>query len=178
MKQGSGEPKTENHSELQRAADRSSPGKHHSVGVYLAILFAVAFILLLLSYFMQQRNNAEVISGLRDSASAVENLQQLQDSNKKLSTQVGQLQDESDKLQSQLTGAQSSLQESQNELSAMDLLWQISKLYASRRYTACRKAIAKMEELNLSQYLPDKSVNSFQQESPLSEYQRIADALN
>jgi hypothetical protein len=51
---------------LQHEADRVRPRPKVSVLGYITILFAAAFALLLLSYFMQQRNNEEVISGLRN----------------------------------------------------------------------------------------------------------------
>ena len=38
---------------LQHEAEHASPGKRNSVLIYLVILFAAAFLLLLLSYFMQ-----------------------------------------------------------------------------------------------------------------------------
>jgi len=163
---------------LQQEADRVRPLKRHSVGIYVAILFAVAFFFLFLSYFMQQRNNEAVISGLRDSVSAVQSLQQLQDSNTALQQQVYELTALTESLQDNLTQTSGSLDSANKKLDAMDLLWQVSKLYATRRYTACRSAIAKMEELHLSQYLPDTVTNSFQSESPLSEYQRIVTALD
>ena len=163
---------------LQQEADRVKPIKRHSVGLYVAILFAVAFFLLLLSYFMQQRNNEEVISGLRDSVSAVESLQQLQDSNTALREQVNELNTLTENLQDSLTETGSALSSAEKELEAMDIFWQISKLYATRKYTACRSAIAKMEELNLSQYLSDEVSNGFQSESPMSEYERIVNALD
>ena len=45
------------------------PGKNTSVFTYLAILFAAAFLLLLLAYFIQQRNSEVAIDGLKDSLS-------------------------------------------------------------------------------------------------------------
>ncbi|SMC56987.1 hypothetical protein [Papillibacter cinnamivorans] len=163
---------------LQQEAERVRPVKRHSVGVYVAVLFAVAFFFLFLSYFMQQRNNEAVISGLRDSVSAVQSLQQLQDSNTALQQQVYELSALNQSLQDNLTETDSSLDLANKKLDAMDLLWQISKLYSTRKYTSCRNAIAKMEELDLSQYLPATATNSFQSESPLSEYQRIVKALD
>lgn len=177
----SSDPKPESKSNiyyLQQEAERVRPIKRHSVGIYVAVLFAVAFIFLLLSYFMQQRNNEAVISGLQDSVSAVQSLQQLQDSNTSLQQQVYELTALNQSLQDKLTESDDSLVFANKKLDAMDLLWQISKLYATRRYTACRSAIAMMEELDLSQYLPDTTTNSFQTESPLSEYQRIVKALD
>lgn len=163
---------------LQQAADRTKPLRRQSVGIYISVLFAIAFFLLLLSYFMQQRNNEEVISGLRDSVSAVQGLQQLQDSNTSLQQQVYELTVLTDSLQDALTETTRAVESAKHELDAMDLLWQISKLYATKRYTACRSAIGKMEELDLSRYLSDTVTNSYQTESPLSEYLRIVKALD
>ena len=50
---------------LQHEAEHAKPHKKVSVMGYLTILFAAAFLLLLLSYFMQQRANEQAISGLQ-----------------------------------------------------------------------------------------------------------------
>ena len=50
---------------LQHEAEHARPHKKVSVMGYLTILFAAAFLLLLLSYFMQQRANEQAISGLQ-----------------------------------------------------------------------------------------------------------------
>ena len=54
---------------LQHEAEHARPHKKVSVMGYLAILFAAAFLLLLLSYFMQQRANQQAISGLEATSS-------------------------------------------------------------------------------------------------------------
>ena len=53
------------------APEESTPpakkNERSSVYVYLAILFGAAFLMLLLAYFVQQRNNETTISGLQSS---------------------------------------------------------------------------------------------------------------
>ena len=64
--------------DLQHEAEHTRPRKRGSVMVYLAILFAAAFLLLLMSYFMQQRINRETLDDLqKTSTSAVQSLDNL-----------------------------------------------------------------------------------------------------
>ena len=60
--------------------------KNHgaSVFTYLAILFAAAFLMLLLAYFIQQRNNDVALDHLRDSITSYQSLDQLIEENQAL----------------------------------------------------------------------------------------------
>ena len=52
---------------------------------YLVILFSVAFLLLLLSYFMQQRRtDQQVIEGLQQNASALQITRSIQEQNQNI----------------------------------------------------------------------------------------------
>ena len=57
------------------AAPAAENGRHKPVLLYLVILFAIAFVLILFSFIMHQRSNAEVLKELQ---SQVETLQELQ----------------------------------------------------------------------------------------------------
>lgn len=88
--------------------------KRSSVYIYLLILFGAAFLMLLLAYFVQQRNSETTISDLRDSMtlSRTELLEQietlkeenesLQQDNEQLSRQLDQLEMERDDLQTRI----------------------------------------------------------------------------
>lgn len=62
----------------------SKRGKGVSVFSYLTILFAAAFFMLLMAYFMQQRNNEVTMSGLRDSITQFQSLDELRNENELL----------------------------------------------------------------------------------------------
>ncbi len=84
--------------------------KPSSFYVYLAILFGAAFLMLLLAYFVQQRNNDTALSDLRSTTAAtrqelVEDIQRLEEENldlvernEALSVQLKELQEEIDDL--------------------------------------------------------------------------------
>lgn len=76
---------------LQHAAEHERPHKRLSVMNYLTILFAAAFLLLLLSYLMQQRTNSETIEGLKQSVSAMQSIDSLQKEKEGLESQVALL---------------------------------------------------------------------------------------
>lgn len=86
---------------LQHAAEHERPGGKSHVMSYLVILFAAAFLLMLLSYFMQQRNNQEAMEGLKQSASAVESIQNLMADNARLQTENQDLKDQVQALEAQ-----------------------------------------------------------------------------
>lgn len=80
------------------------------VFIYLAILFAAAFIMLLLAYFVQQRNSENAIDDLRSSMTAtreelMEQNRQLQEEKEGLETQLNGLQTEFDELKKELEQA-------------------------------------------------------------------------
>ena len=70
-----------------------STGKRNALLRYMAILFGVAFLLVLLSFLIQMRDSRETISDLHQSnASALENAWQLQEENQALSAANADLQ--------------------------------------------------------------------------------------
>lgn len=60
------------------------PKNTKSVAIYLVILFAAAFALLLMAYFMQQRSNNEVIGNLQNSVNQFQTVDELRAENQKL----------------------------------------------------------------------------------------------
>ena len=149
--------------------------KHRQTSIitYIAILFGVAFLLLLLSYFMQQRNTAEVIQGLQSSVSALENIENLQNRNLELEKEVEALQEEEKNLNTQLQIQKENNITQEKRLQAMDLFWQILKLSADGQDSACKAAIEQMETQELVQYLPKENQNNILDKTPAEEYATI-----
>lgn len=175
------EPEKRSPGHLQREADRARPSKKISVLSYLTILFAAAFVLLLWSYFMQQRKNEEVISGLKESVSAMQSIEDLQNEKEDLSSQVDELQQQLDDKTKELTDEQNSTQKLELQLDAMDWLREIQALYEKKYYKAARAMIAQFEDTGLPQYLPDASLHSYngsENQSPLDEYETIVENLD
>lgn len=78
---------TEEHAK-KNPRTHETPRKGHSVMLYLAILFAAAFLLLLLSYFMQQRTSQEAITGLKESISSMQSMETMMQHNSDLQKEL------------------------------------------------------------------------------------------
>ena len=81
--------------------------KRSSAYLYLVVLFGAAFLMLLLAYFVQQRNNQTTISGLQDSwnlsrEELVEENQLLTEKNEELEVRLAVLEDQRDRANRQI----------------------------------------------------------------------------
>ena len=178
---------------LQHEAEHARPHKKVSVMGYLTILFAAAFLLLLLSYFMQQRANEQAISGLEATSNnafdSINNLiaekDRLTEQVEDLKGQVEDLQEELADTQGQLTGAQSDADTAQTAqadarkaLEAMDWFWRIQRQFSRGYYTDAANIMAEFEASGLPQYLPQEALTGREGDpSPAQQYQDIKDVL-
>ena len=178
---------------LQHEAEHAKPHKKVSVMGYLTILFAAAFLLLLLSYFMQQRANEQAISGLQATSNnafdSINNLiaekDRLTGEVEDLEGQVADLQKQLDEAQSQLSGAQSDADAAQTAqdsaekaLEAMDWFWRIQRQFSRGYYTDAANMMAEFEAAGLPQYLPHEALTGREGDpSPAQQYQEIKEAL-
>lgn len=87
---------------------------------YMAILFGVAFLLVLLTFLIQLRDSKQTISELNKSnASALQNAVQLQEKNQALTTAKLDLEDQVEELEAEvedLTDANTALEKTQKDL--------------------------------------------------------------
>ena len=167
---------------------RATPGQvrrqqrhsRRSVFQYLAILFAAAFLLLLLAYVMQQRveRAQDQIDDLQESAnSALQTLEniiaerdQLKEENQALS---GELQQAWQDVQQ----AQGQIEEQERALQAMDWFWRIQRQF-SRGYTGAARELAEaFEAYGLVDDLPDAAIAEPDGPSPAQQYQELYDLL-
>ena len=153
----------------------SRSGQHPSpLLAYLVALFAVAFALLLLSYFMQQkRSDRELISGLQENVSAMQTVSTVLDRNKALEEENAALRQQTETL----ADAQERAEEAEKTAGALDYLWRIEREFARKHYSAARALIAEFEESGLSEALPETSLTDPEYRSPAAQYQSIYDAL-
>ena len=163
---------------------RSRQSRRSPVMGYLAILFAVAFLLLLWAYFQQQRSNTEATDALKQSASAVQSIQNLIDDNDALRQENETLKEQTAQLEKELADskaaaaqAQGSLDESQLALQAMDYFWQIDEAFARQRYSLCRELILEMENKGLDAFLPDWNATENDRYAPAQRYEEIKKAV-
>lgn len=165
--------------------------RQRSVVFYIAILFLAAFVLLLLSFMMERRQNAESLddlnqslTGLKDSVSAMQSVQQLYEQNADLLKQVEQLEEQAAALEQKqkdlekdidsLTQEKEALEK---QTQAMDWFWQINEAYVRGRRTTARGLIQQLKDAGLESFLPAESITDNGRFSPADRYQEIYDAL-
>jgi regulator of replication initiation timing len=136
-------------------------------------MFAAAFLMLLLAYFIQQRNNSAAISGLQNSLDQFQSMDELLDENRSLREENEALTVENESLQQQLEAASASSdnwESKANDLATQSnswaLFWQIDTLYRSEQYEECAQQISSLSTADYQ--TPDAA---------LDRAKEIADAL-
>lgn len=171
--------------DLQHQADRAKPGSKRSVLSYLVVLFGVAFVLLLLSYFMQQRISEAAMDNLQQtSTSAVQTLENIIQERDNLKEQVLQLQQDVERLTEEKTELDSArrlqnnaLNELLDQADAMQWFWQIEHAFTSGDRAKTEALIEQFESLELFDCLPAENTTETDQISPAQRYKDICDIL-
>lgn len=169
---------------LQHAAEHEKPNKRNPVLFYLMILFAAAFLLLLMSFLMQRRANQEAITNLQETSnSATQSLQNTVQQNEELTKQVEDLEKAVSDNQNTIRDQEKELKDLQGQVDdltkstqALDWFWQINEAYSRGRYAQARSLIQEMGD-ELPNYLPKESVTDNGRYSPYDRYQEIYEAL-
>ena len=169
---------------MQHDAEHEKPAKRNPVLFYLMILFAAAFVLLLMSFLMQRRANQEAIDNLQQTSnSATQSLENTIRQNEELTKQVEDLQTAATEHQQTIRAQEQELEdlEAENEAltnstQALDWFWQINEAYVRGRYSLARELIEEMGT-ELPQYLPKESATDNDRFSPYDRYQEIYEAL-
>ena len=157
--------------------------RQRSVVHYIAVLFAAAFLLMLMAYLMDQRQNEAMnnlnqsITGLQDSITDQNSLQDIYEDNMELIQQVGQLEEQVKQLEEDKQSLTSQLSDQEKASQAMDWFWQIDEAYVLGRYSLCRELIQEIQDAGLVNYLPKESITDNGRFSPSGRYQEIYEAL-
>ena len=161
----------------------SKEKRQKSVFKYIAILFAAAFVLMLMTFLMERRQNQQVVdslnqsvSGLRESLSSMQSAQDVYEENQEMIQQINELQSEVDRLTTENSALSNSQKENQKSVEAMDWFWQIDEAYALKKYSLCRSLIDEMGP-ELAAALPDETVTDNGRFSPADRYQEIYNAV-
>ena len=151
---------------------------------YLTILFAAAFLLLLLSYLMQQRTNSETIEGLKQSVSAMQSIDSLQKEKEGLESQVALLEEQVAHLEGQVSALQnetaalqSAAEEQAHAAEAMDWFWRIQRELSRGRYGSARSLVEAFQATGLEDCLPTDHPADPEGPSPAEQYQEILAVL-
>lgn len=173
--------------ELQHQAEHTQPRRRSSsVLIYLMAMFVVAFLLLLLAYFQQQRSSAEANDdAMKQSASALQSIQNLLAETETLRQEVGELEARVDSLTQEKNALEQSLQThadqidtAQRQLAAMDYFWRIQRLYSRGSRRSALELVKEFEATGLPQELPRTNLSGIEGTSPYEQYQALLDALN
>lgn len=173
---------------LQHEAEHTKANKKSPVMTYLVILFAAAFLLLLLSYFMQQRVNQEKYDNLQQTSnSAVQTLENLIAERDDLKEQNEALNKQLEEVQAQLSQADKAREQAENayadaahQANCLSQLNQIRALYNQGRYREARERLAsytglegELEKISAAMTEEDRAIYD-----PLAAYRNLADWLN
>lgn len=162
---------------------QETPGKNKrsSFYVYLVVLFGAAFLMLLLAYFVQRRNNETTISGLQSSwnlsrEELMEEIDALKEEKAALEEQTDQLQEERDALEKQLDELQEQhakllddFSDQYKKVEGWLNFWELEERFLSRDYEACANVLQTLANSG-SLNLPDS-------DSALARIREICDIL-
>lgn len=177
---------------LQHAAEHEKPAKRNPVLLYLMILFAAAFLLLLMSFLMQHRANQEAMNHLEETSnSAVESLENKLKENEELKAQVAQLEEETETLtqqaEEQAAQAQAQQEELESVLQALTELNTLRGLYNQGRYSDARDFLAQQEMTADNTYAIEEALTLYNTKyatpeqlevyNPLEAWQQLVDWL-
>ena len=165
----------------------SSPdsGGKKPVIVYIFVLFIVAFLLMALSLLVHQRSNAEALGQLQGSATAMQEVQDLQEQvlqlQKELAEVREQLEQEQEAVETEKAASGALLTERDSleaQVTALTALYQLQQYYAARDLEACEAQISELESGALLDSLDAVSRERDWSVTPPSErYQELKEAV-
>lgn len=106
-------------SEAEKPDAPLSPKKGTPVFVYLAVMFAAAFLMLLLAYFIQERNSAVQIGNLQSAMESFQSIDDLMEENRQLRSELKALRDDYDSLSQELEDTQRQLEGTQEAMDGL-----------------------------------------------------------
>jgi len=89
----------------------STPKKGTPVFVYLAVMFAAAFLMLLLAYFIQERNNAAQIGNLQSAMESIQSIDELIEENRQLREELESQKEEYSRMSDEYSSMQEQLRD-------------------------------------------------------------------
>ena len=159
------------------------PQNKKPVVVYIMILFIVAFLLMTLSFLMHQRSNSEALGELRNSVTAMQEVQAFQEKIIDLQEQMDVLQEELDTLQEEVDSQKAdnemllnSLTAREREIEALVYFYTLQQQYLTKSYEGCQTTIDSMESSGLDDALPNVAAAE-EVISPAERYLQLKDAV-
>ncbi len=123
------------------------------VYTYVAILFTVAFLLILWTFLMNQRSINEIKSGNSALQSTLEENDTLEARVKELETQLAEAEEDKDSLSE-------TVERKREQLRALDWLIEIENNYSAKDYDAARDNIRAFEKEGAAESLPEQPLRT------------------
>ena len=123
------------------------------VYTYVAILFTVAFLLILWTFLMNQRSINEIKSGNSALQSTFEENDTLEARVKELETQLAEAEEDKDSLSE-------TVERKSEQLRALDWLIEIENNYSAKDYDAARDNIRAFEKEGAAESLPEQPLRT------------------
>ena len=123
------------------------------VYTYVAILFTVAFLLILWTFLMNQRSINEIKSGNSALQSTLEENDTLEARVKELETQLAEAEEDKDSLSE-------TVERKSEQLRALDWLIEIENNYSAKDYDAARDNIRTFEKEGAAESLPEQPLRT------------------
>lgn len=123
------------------------------VYTYVAILFTVAFLLILWTFLMNQRSINEIKSGNSALQSTLEENDSLEARVKELETQLAEAEEDKDSLSE-------TVERKSEQLRALDWLIEIENNYSAKDYDAARDNIRAFEKEGAAESLPEQPLRT------------------
>lgn len=176
---------TESSEQSEDAKAIKQKKSERSVMRYISVLFGAAFLLLLITFVMENRQHQQAMT---ESQAQIENLSEKSDNavarlkdtveeNERLKEKLEEYEeirktwfDEKEELQAYAFDMKKSTQ-------AMDWFWQIDEAYAQKRYALAQELIEKFEATGLVELLPKLSSTGTDRLSPYERYAEIRDKV-
>lgn len=163
--------------DIQHQAEHAR-SRRPNVLSYLAILFAVAFLLLLLAYFQQQRMNSETNDALKQSVSAVGAIENMMSDNDALRQEVELLKNDYLELKDLYLSESKAHGEFEARAIALDYLWRIQRYWDRGNREEALTLVEQLEQSGYAAALPTANPSNAEGPSPMEQYNALLDALD
>ena len=144
------------------------------VYTYVAILFTVAFLLILWTFLMNQRS----INEIKDGNTALQSTLQQNDS---LEAHIAELEEQLATAEEDKGSLSETVEHKSEQLRALDWLIEIENNYSAKDYDAARDNIRAFEKEGAAESLPEQplrtAITGDDAPSPAARYQSIVDKL-
>lgn len=149
--------------------------KSRPVTVYLTVLFAVAFLLLLVSFFMQQRNH-EAIMDITSSVDKAQTITDLELAKQQLEFKLEDSRQALDQAKAENETLTQQLSDQQKATQAVDWLRRIETAYRQGAYSTARRLMTQFQATGLEGNLPTEAVTE-DGTVPLEAYRNLKNML-